>query len=70
MLAWQKGTVLARQFGEDQMVKKGQDEVSRADSPKQGQDRDPRAPRVKHEGGGSRSGRRARGQKEGAGSKG
>jgi hypothetical protein len=52
------------------MVKKGQDEVSRADSPKQGQDRDPRAPRVKHEGGGSRSGRRARGQKEGAGSKG
>ena len=50
------------------MVKKGQEEVSRADSPKQGKDRDPQAPKVKHEGDGSQSGRRARGQKAGAGS--
>ena len=49
------------------MVKKGQEEVSRADSPEQGKDRNPQAPKVKHEGDGSHSGRRARGQKEGAG---
>ena len=51
------------------MVKKGQDAVSRADSPKQGQARNPKEPRVKHNGG-SGSGRRARGQREGAGSHG
>jgi hypothetical protein len=51
------------------MVKKGQEEVSRADSPKQGQARDPNAPHIKHKGG-SESGRRMRGQKEGAGSHG
>ena len=52
------------------MVKKGQEEVSRMDSPKQGEPRDPDAPKVKHQGTGSHSGRRARGNKEGAGSKG
>ena len=52
------------------MVKKGQLEVSKADSEKQGERRDPTAPHVKHQGAGSQSGRRARGQKEGAGSKG
>ncbi|MGH2351496.1 MAG: hypothetical protein ACRDI2_24615 [Chloroflexota bacterium] len=51
------------------MVKKGQLEVSKADSPRQGEDRDPKAPRVKRSTG-SESGRRARGQKEGAGAKG
>ena len=51
------------------MVKKGQLEVSKMDSPKQGEDRDPNAPKTKRRGG-SRSGRRARGQAEGAGSKG
>ena len=32
------------------MVKKGQLEVSKADSDEQGEDRDPNAPHVKHEG--------------------
>jgi hypothetical protein len=49
------------------MVKKGQLEVSKADSPKQGETRDPKAPRIRRRGPGSQSGRRARGQKEGAG---
>lgn len=53
------------------MVKKGQLEVSKADSPKQGQRRDPDAPKIQQtKGPGSRSGRRARGRSEGAGSKG
>jgi hypothetical protein len=52
------------------MVKKGQEQVSRADSPKQGEPRDPNAPKIKHRGAGSNSGRAARGQKEGAGSEG
>jgi hypothetical protein len=47
------------------MVKKGQEEVSRADLPLQGLPRDPTAPKTKHRGG-SESGRRARGRKEGA----
>jgi hypothetical protein len=52
------------------MVKKGQEQVSRMDSPKQGEPRDPSAPKIKHRGEGSDSGRRARGQKEGARSEG
>ena len=52
------------------MVKKGQEQVSRMDSPKQGQPRDPDAPKIKHRGDGSHSGRAARGQKAGAGSEG
>ena len=33
------------------MVKKGQLEVSKMDSPKQGEDRDPKAPKTKRKGG-------------------
>jgi hypothetical protein len=49
------------------MVKKGQLEVSKADSPRQGEDRDPDAPKIKRKGG-SESQRRARGQHEGSSS--
>jgi hypothetical protein len=52
------------------MVKKGQEQVSRMDSPKQGEPRDPNAPKIKHKGDGSHSGRQARGQKAGARSEG
>jgi hypothetical protein len=48
------------------MVKKGQEQVSTMDSPHQGEPRDPDAPKIKHKGDGSHSGRRMRGQKEGA----
>lgn len=51
------------------MVKKGQLEVSKADSPKQGEDRDPKAPKVQRRGG-SRSQTRARPQSEGSESRG
>ncbi len=47
------------------MVKKGQLEVSKADSPHQGEDRDPKAPKVKHKGS-SRSQTRARPPSEGS----
>jgi hypothetical protein len=49
------------------MVKKGQLEVSKADSPKQGEDRDPHAPKIKRKGG-SQSQTRARPQGEGSSS--
>jgi hypothetical protein len=49
------------------MVKKGQLEVSKADSPKQGEDRDPNAPKIKRKGG-SQSQARARPQAEGSSS--
>jgi hypothetical protein len=52
------------------MVKKGQLEVSKMDSPKQGEDRDPNAPKIKSKGGGSHSQTRARPKSEGSGSKG
>jgi len=52
------------------VVKKGQEQVSRMDSPRQGEPRDPDEPKVKHRGDGSHSGRAARGQKAGAGSEG
>jgi len=52
------------------MVKKGQWEVSKADSPKQGEDRDPKAERVDHGGKGSRSQTRAKPPGEGSGSDG
>ena len=48
------------------MVKKGQLQVSKADSPKQGQRVDPNAPKIKSKGEGSRSQSRARPQKEGS----
>ena len=50
------------------MVKKGQLEVSKVDSPKQGAPRDPKAPKTKRKGG-SESKRRASGQSEGSSSK-
>jgi hypothetical protein len=50
------------------MVKKGQLEVSKMDSPKQGEDRDPKAEKIERKGGsGSQS--RARPQSEGSSSK-
>jgi hypothetical protein len=49
------------------MVKKGHLEVSKADSPRQGEDRDPNAPKVRRTGG-SRSQTRARPQSEGSSS--
>jgi hypothetical protein len=51
------------------MVKKGQLQVSRADSPQQGEPRDPKAPKIKRTGG-SGSQRRGRGQGEGSSSRG
>ncbi len=51
------------------MVKKGQEQVSKADSPRQGEPRDPKEPKVKHQGG-SQSQSRARPQGEGISSKG
>jgi hypothetical protein len=52
------------------MVKKGQEQVSKMDSPRQGQDRNPNEPKIKHKGEGSRSGTRARPVPEGSGSDG
>jgi hypothetical protein len=37
------------------MVKKGQEQVSSLDSPRQGEKRDPKEPKMKHKGEGSRS---------------
>lgn len=51
------------------MVKKGQLQVSKMDSPRQGEDRNPDEPKVKHQGK-SESQRRGRGQSEGSSSKG
>jgi len=47
------------------VVKKGQLEVSKMDSPKQGEPRDPKAPKIKRKGG-SGSQTRARSQSEGS----
>jgi len=52
------------------MVKKGQEQVSEADSPRQGEDRNPNDPKIKHTGHGSRSQTRARPPSEGSESKG
>ena len=49
------------------MVKKGQLQVSKMDSPKQGEKRDPKAPKIKRKGG-SQSQSRARPQSEGSSS--
>jgi len=51
------------------MVKKGQEQVSRADSPRQGERRDPNEPKVKHKGG-SQNQTRAHPKSEGTSSKG
>jgi hypothetical protein len=48
------------------MVKKGQLEVSKMDSPKQGEQRDPDAPKIKSKGGGSHSQSRAKPKSEGS----
>jgi hypothetical protein len=47
------------------MVKKGQEQVSAADSPRQGEDRDPKEPKIKHKGG-SQNQTRAKPQSEGS----
>jgi hypothetical protein len=47
------------------MVKKGQEQVSAADSPRQGEDRDPNEPKIKHKGG-SKNQTRAKPQGEGS----
>ena len=47
------------------MVKKGQLEVSKMDSPKQGEPRDPKAPKIKSKGG-SQNQTRARPKSEGS----
>lgn len=52
------------------MVKKGQEQVSALDSPRQGEKRKPDEPKVKHKGEGSRSQTRAKPQAEGSGSDG
>jgi hypothetical protein len=51
------------------MVKKGQLQVSAADSPKQGQHRDPKAEKIKRRGG-SQSQTRSKPKSEGSGSHG
>lgn len=51
------------------MVKRGQLEVSRKDSPKQGEDRDPKAEKTQRRGG-SQSQTRARPKSEGSSSEG
>ena len=51
------------------MVKKGQLDVSRADSPRQGEERDPNGPKPKRKGG-SQSQSRAKPPSEGSSSKG
>ena len=51
------------------MVKKGQEQVSRMDSPRQGEPRNPKEPKIKHKGG-SGSQTRARPTPEGSGSHG
>jgi len=51
------------------MVKKGQLIVSKIDSPKQGEPRDPKAEKIKRTGG-SASQRRGRGRSEGSSSQG
>ena len=52
------------------MVKKGQEQVSEMDSPRQGEPVNPKEPKVKHTGRGSRSGTRARPRPEGSHSQG
>jgi len=51
------------------MVKKGQLEVSKMDSPKQGESRDPKADKIKRKGG-SQNQTRSKPQSEGSSSKG
>ena len=51
-------------------MKKGQEQVSAADSPRQGEKRNPKDPKIKHKGQGSKSQTRARPQSEGSGSHG
>ena len=52
------------------MVKKGQEQVSAQDSPRQGQKRNPDEEKIKHKGEGSKSQTRARPQAEGSGADG
>jgi hypothetical protein len=52
------------------MVKKGEEQVSSADSPRQGEKRNPKEGKIKHKGEGSKSQTRARPQAEGSGADG
>ena len=52
------------------MAKKGEEQVSSADSPRQGEKRDPKEPKIKHKGQGSQNQTQARPQGEGSGSEG
>ncbi|MEO8285425.1 MAG: hypothetical protein ABI670_03200 [Chloroflexota bacterium] len=49
------------------MVKKGQEQVSAQDSPRQDEKRNPEKPKIKHKGEGSKSQTRARPTAEGSG---
>ncbi len=62
------GTGLASTPGQEvpNMVKKGQEQVSEMDSPRQGEPRNPKDPKIKHKGG-SRSQTRATPPSEGSG---
>jgi len=51
------------------MVKKGEEQVSAMDSPRQGEKRNPKEPKIKHKGG-SQNQSRARPKSEGSSSKG
>ena len=48
------------------MVKKGEEQVSSMDSPRQGEKRNPNDPKIKHKGEGSKSQTRGRPQSEGS----
>ena len=48
------------------MVKKGQEQVSAMDSPRQGEARNPNEPKIKHKGEGSQSQRRGKPKSEGS----
>jgi hypothetical protein len=48
------------------MVKKGEEQVSSLDSPRQGEKRDPKEPKIKHKGEGSKSQTRATPPSEGS----
>ena len=48
------------------MAKKGEEQVSSADSPRQGEPRNPKDPKIKHKGKGSQNQTHARPQGEGS----
>jgi hypothetical protein len=66
---WLAAQLVERQQERCPMVKKGQLEVSKMDSPRQGEHRDPHAPKIKRKGG-SQNQTLAHPQSEGSRSKG